>query len=254
MRMPVKYAAQLSAKAWLLFFLATISVIGLLFAYGIATPLHLIGRLWPQVGRLADLILQKAIFFLMSTQPWLAARIEISIPDSRARTTGYLLVSNHRSHLDSFILLSRVPGIRIMAKQSLFFVPFLGIMMWVTKQIPAKRGELDSFLNAMALIRKRLRQGEVVHVFPEMTRCQPGLRGTLKFSTAPFVTAFQEKVPVIPIVFTGTDDAWPKGYWGIHFRRPIVACSLEALDPHDFPDAVTLRDEVKRRIEAKINN
>jgi 1-acyl-sn-glycerol-3-phosphate acyltransferase len=251
MPIPVKFTSPLErivSKAWLLYFLLTIAGIGLPLAWAISTPLYLLGYLWHPAVRAADRVMGHAIHLLMSVQPWLSAEIDISIPDARLRKTGYLLVSNHRSHLDSFLLLSRVPGIRILAKKSLFYVPFLGLMMRLTRQIPTERGKLGSFWTAIEVIRENLRRGEAVHVFPEMTRCPPGFVGTQDFLTAPFLTAIQEKVPVLPIAFKGTDAAWPKGYFGLWRAQPISAKKLEIIDPSQFTSAEALRDETRRRI------
>ena len=248
MQMPVKYTSRFSAKVWLLYFLATIGLVGATLAYGFAAPLYLLGLAWKPASKAADRVIVWGIGWLMRIQPWLSADIQISVVDPRVRTTGVLMVSNHRSHLDSFILLSQVQGIRILAKRTLFYVPFLGMMMRMTRQIPARRGQLDSFWKAIELIRLRLRQGDVVHVFPEMTRCSPGFTGTANFSIAPFLTAIQERVPVIPVVFTGTDAVWPKGSFGLNFRRPVTAKALAPIDSAGYTSAEALRDETRRRI------
>ncbi len=252
MQKPVNYTSQITAKVWLLYFLATIALVGSTMAYGIAAPLYLIGLVWKPAAKAADLVIVRAIGLLMRMQPWLVADIQFTVPGPEIRKQGLLMVSNHRSHLDSFILLSQVQGIRILAKGALFYVPFLGMMMRITKQIPTRRGQLDSFWKALELIRRRLRQGDAVHVFPEMTRCSPGFKGTQTFSIAPFLTAHQEGVLVQPLVFMGTDAVWPKGAFGLNYRSPVIVRALAPLDPRDFSSAEALRDETRQRINVAL--
>jgi 1-acyl-sn-glycerol-3-phosphate acyltransferase len=236
---------------WLLYFIFMIGLVGACTAYLFCVPLYLLGRWFPSCLTLADRTLQRGVFILMSLQPWLKADVDFDLgtPLTNTVQTGRLLVSNHRSHLDAFLLLSRVSGIRIMAKNAIFSVPFLGLIMRLSRQIPVERGRVDAFFAAMDIVRGRLRAGQTVHIFPEMTRCAPGYQGTLSFSSAPFSAALQENVPVIPIVFRDTDAAWPKGTFGLSFRQPIEAKALEPILPGQFTTADALRTEAKRRID-----
>jgi 1-acyl-sn-glycerol-3-phosphate acyltransferase len=243
----VKSESQLSLQLWLAYFLLTIGILGFLLAYSICIPLYLLSKLAPALEKAADQIMQKGIALLMKIQPWYCAKTQIKWAQSAS--PGVLFVSNHRSHLDVFILLSTIPGIKILAKSSLFQIPLLNIMMKVTRQIPVPRGQLDSFFQAMQEVKNRLRSGEAVHVFPEMTRCTLGFQGVRQFSAAPFQAAWQENACIIPLVFKGTDQAWPKGRIGISFRKPIEAFNLEPVDPREFASAEMLRTEVQRRIE-----
>ena len=203
-------------------------------------------------------------YCLLSIQPWMKADIKIDLsglrksaieatPGADLTPTGALIVSNHRSHLDAFILLSRIPGLRILAKSTLFYVPGLGPMMWGSQQIPVER-KIDAFFKAMNLVRSRLQGGNFVHIFPEMTRCEPGHKGTRQFSSLPFLIAIQQKVPILPIVFVGTDDVWPKSRFGLAFRKPMRAISLPIVNPENFSSAESLRTEVRRRINEALES
>ena len=238
---------QVKAKSvWLLYFMVTIALIGGILAYGVVIPLYLVGYFLPRAADLADRVMRNGIRLLMSVQPWFRGEIDLNLPQDGK---GCLLVSNHRSHLDAFILLSEIKGIRILAKSSLFFVPFLGLMMRLSKQIPVKRGNVKSFLHAMELVSMRISRGDVVHVFPEMTRCERGFKGTQGFSMAPFRMAMQGGFPVVPIVFQGTDDVWPKSSLSLRFRRPVRVRTLQPLNPKDFSSSDELMSEARHRIQ-----
>ncbi len=242
--MPLR--VKIAAKLWLFYFLLSIGVVSFFFYSLLVVPLHLLARIWPALNFAPDWAVQKGIRFLMLIQPWFSGRIELDIPRSQG---GLLVVSNHRSHLDAFILLSRVPGIRFLAKKSLFEVPGLSLMMRATRQIGVERGQLDAWVKAMETVRRRLLAGETVHVFPEMTRCAPGFEGLQHFALGPFLVAIQEDVTVVPVVFKNTDQVWPKGESGLRFRTPVLAKNLAPIRARQFATAGELQSEVRRQME-----
>ena len=235
------------SSAWLIYFLISIAFLGSLMAFGICVPLYLLSRFLPNLEARADQIMCRGIHLLLRLQPWLRSEIALDLPMLPGR--GYLLISNHRSHLDTFILLAHICGLRILAKKSLFAIPFLGVMMILSRQIPTARGRVDSFMQALQLIRVRLRLGERVHIFAEMSRCPAGFAGgTQNFSLAPFLIAHQENILIIPIVFRDTDLVWPKGVFGLSYRQPIQVRALEVIDPSQFASAELLKNAVQQRI------
>lgn len=220
-----------------------IAMLGSIGAYGIAAPLCILGRLFPPAKRWGTNIMQRGVKLLLDLEPWLYAHVDIRLHP------GALTVANHRSHLDVFLLLSRIPGIRLVCKQELFFVPFLALMLWSLRQIPIRRGRRTSYWWAMDEVRRGLRAGDAVHVFPEMTRCEPGWRGTQAFHLAPFHVAYTENVPVLPIAIVGTDRVWPKGRFALSFRQPVVVQSLAVLYPRDFSSSQDLANAARQSID-----
>jgi 1-acyl-sn-glycerol-3-phosphate acyltransferase len=235
--------SSMKARIWLAYFLMTIAIIGFFLCSLLYFPLYFLGQ-----QRACDSVLRWGIDLLLRLQPWLKAEIHLQLP-IQVPKQGVLLVSNHRSHLDVFILLSQISGIRILAKKSLFRIPFLNIMMLATQQIPVPRDELSSFFQAMDEVKKRLAKGQIVHVFPEMTRCTQGFQGVRNFSSAPFQAASLAKVPVVPIVFKDTDQVWPKGFAGLFFRRSIQIHSLPPVLPEHFSSVESLKSAVQKQIE-----
>lgn len=241
---------KIHAQIWMIFFLLTIGVIGLTFQVLAYFPMYMLSLAFPRLAGMQDRIMRDGIWILMHVQPWFKGDIHIQMPDAAGR--GVLLVSNHRSHLDVFILLSRISGIRILAKSTLLRIPGLSIMMRTSRQIGVERGRLDAWMRAMAEVKNRLRLGERVHVFPEMTRCPRGFQGVQPFTAGPFLAAMQEKAWVVPIVFRGTDDVWPRGFMGLNFRKPVSVQSLPPINTADFLSVDHLRSEVHKRIEAAL--
>jgi 1-acyl-sn-glycerol-3-phosphate acyltransferase len=235
--------------SWLLYFIFTIGFLGSFTAYAFTIPLGLLSHLYPPLRTAGGKVLAFGVRLLFACQPWLNLKVEINLP---SKNSGVLTISNHRSHLDMFILLAQICNVRAVTKKSLFNIPLLGIMLRVQKMIPIRRGNVASYCRAMDLAEKGLRRKDVVHIFPEMTRCPEGFRGTQDFHLAPFRMAQRANVPLVPIVFIDTDRAWSKGHAGLRFRTPLLVKSLKAIDPGRFATAADLRRHVKRAIDLEL--
>lgn len=231
------------------FFFGSIALIGTL-GVSLAAPFLLLGRGWRDARRVGGILFRRGVYFLLWAQPWLRADVRIAPRASFGpnRSPGTLYISNHRSTLDVFFLLANVTGVRILSKRKLLLVPFLGEVMWLTRQIFVTKEHAD-FVKAMRQIERGLADGEAMHVFPEYTRCTPGFQGTQKFSAAPFQAAIAAGAPVVPIVFRDTDRVWPKGIYGLRFRTPVRVESLPAVPAGQFASARELMQEVKSRID-----
>lgn len=232
---------------WFVFFLAMIAVVGGLFAYCVTVPLCLVGRFFTPFWNIGGEVLVIGVGFLLDLEPWLNADVSIELPGA-----PFVTVSNHRSHLDMFFLLSHIPNVRVIAKRSLFYVPFLGIMMWVLKNIPVKKGDVSSYLRALERAKEALDEGDPVHIFPEGTRCEPGFEGVQEFQLAPFRMIMDTGLPLIPIVFVDTDKVWPKGLNKISFRQKATVVSLPVIHPQDFPNAESLRAYTHEQIQNRL--
>lgn len=210
-------------------------------------PFALLGVVWGKSQRVADVILRQGVKWLLLWQPWLKRDLRIVDP-KRLLKPGVLMVSNHRSHLDVFMLLSQVTGIRVLAKRSILLALPIAPMILLSRQILVKRGDSNGYLRAMDTIRARLRRGETVHVFPEMSRCEAGAPGTKNFSAAPFAAALQEGAKILPVVIRGTDSVWAKGESALRRDGKIEMRSLEEIESSKFSSASDLRAEVRRLI------
>jgi 1-acyl-sn-glycerol-3-phosphate acyltransferase len=236
---------KILTKLWLFYFLCTIVIVGSAFALPFFFPVIALAKIFPSLKPVPDRIMSTGVSFLMRLQPWLKADVDVQVPP----TGRVLLVSNHRSHLDVFFLLAHVSGVRVLARSNLFKIPGLGFMMRAYRQIAVERGRLDAWVKAMGVVGDRVRQGERVHIFPEMTRCSQGFQSVQPFAAAPFLVAIQEDAVVVPLVFKNTDGVWPKGEVGLHFRQPIEVKTLAPVRARDFANADQLKSEVWKRID-----
>lgn len=189
----------------------------------------------------------------------LQARNLIRLCGARVRVRGleklgpgpYIFTPNHQSHFDIAALLGYLPGIvRFAAKREMFAEPILGAVLRTMGMIPVDRDDSEASIERL----KRLPlQGSSIVIFPEGTRSPDGT--LLPFKKGAFVSAITLGVPIVPIVCKGTTGIMPKGkYLSI---LPGTA-DLVVLDPiptagMTYEDRDRLRDDVRRQIEAELN-
>lgn len=167
------------------------------------------------------------------------------------RTRAYVVVSNHESNADPF-LLSHLPwDMRWIAKQELFRQPLTGWLLTLGGDIPLRRGEKGSVVEMLEECRATLRAGLSVMVFPEGTRSPDG--NLLPFKDGAFQLAIECGLPVLPLALHGTRDCMKKGSFLLHEARAVV----RVLDPIDtagmtMADLGGLRDGCRDRIAAAV--
>lgn len=121
---------------------------------------------------------------------------------------GYVVVANHESQADPF-LLSWLPfDMRWVAKEELFKPPVVGWAMTWGGDIPLRRGEGDSVRRMLDECEKAINAGISVMLFPEGTRTRDG--SLLPFKDGAFSLAVRTQAPVLPVALTGTREMRPK--------------------------------------------
>jgi len=182
--------------------------------------------------------------------------IAACFPPWRLKVTGrwpaggpFVVVANHQSILD-ILLLSHVPReMKWVAKRSLFELPWIGILLRMSGDIPVLRGDAESGGEALKKARAYLDRGMNVMLFPEGTRSRTG--EMLPFKSGAFRLAVEAGVPVLPIPVYGTARGMPKGGPWVNPCR-AVARILEPVPTRGLglDDVNRLRDEVRARIAA----
>jgi 1-acyl-sn-glycerol-3-phosphate acyltransferase len=198
--------------------------------------------------RVAGRFLRWLAVFATWTFPYWRLRIEGRWPRDRR---AYVVVANHQSMLDIF-LLSRIPKeMKWVAKAELFRVPWVGWMFRISGDIPVWRTEASSGRAALGRARDYLDHGMSVIFFPEGTRSRDGR--LLPFKSGAFRLAIEAQVPVLPVAVSGTGDGMPKGSPWVRPAR----CMARILEPAETAgmgeaDVARLRDLVRDRIAAAV--
>lgn len=163
----------------------------------------------------------------------------------------YVVVANHESQADPF-LLSWLPwDMRWVAKEELFRQPLTGWAMRFGGDIPLRRGAGDSVRTMMEECQRALAGGISVMMFPEGTRSSTG--DLLPFRDGAFQLALRAGVPVLPIALAGTRQMRPKhSKWFGKARacaQILAPISTEGMTEGDAP---LLRDRSRDAIAAAL--
>ncbi len=150
----------------------------------VATFGHLFGRLSPLFG----------------------LKVDIRRPQGADNYPNAIYIANHQNNYDMITAAKAVqPTTVTVGKKSLLWVPFFGLLYWLTGNLLIDR---DNRASAHGTINKLIAQFKKKKIsfwmFPEGTRSRG--RGLLPFKTGAFHAAIAAGVPVIPIVVSNTHD------------------------------------------------
>lgn len=192
------------------------------------------------------------------TTSWLTPLWKFDIEGTRPADidrSGYVVVANHESQADPF-LLSWLPfDMRWVAKEELFKQPLTGWAMRFGGDIPLRRGERDSVRQMMDECESALKAGISIMMFPEGTRSHDGK--LLPFKDGAFSLAVRAQVPVLPIAISGTRQMRPKhSRWFGKARacaKILPAIRTDGLIKRDAAEATAyVRDQARTSIEAAL--
>ncbi|MFW6305981.1 MAG: lysophospholipid acyltransferase family protein [Bacillota bacterium] len=114
-------------------------------------------------------------------------------------TDGKLVVvANHISYFDPPIIGSIMKRqVHFLAKEELFEIPFIGILLKYIGQIPVKRGKADrnAIMNALRI----LKEDKVLGIFPEGTTRKRKEKGLGKAKAGAVLIPIHSRSPVLPI-------------------------------------------------------
>lgn len=166
-----------------------------------------------------------------------------------------VVVGNHESQADPF-LLSHLPWeMKWLAKASLFRIPVAGWSMWLAGDVPVRRGEQDSARGAMAICRRWLDRGVPVMIFPEGTRSQTD--DLLPFKDGAFRLAIEAGADILPVALSGTRKSLPKHSWRFQRAQARVtvgtAIATAGMTLSDVPRLKDLAREQILRLRARLS-
>jgi 1-acyl-sn-glycerol-3-phosphate acyltransferase len=160
----------------------------------------------------------------------------------------YVFMPNHTSFLDILLVLASVPhNFRFLVKEEFFSIPFLGLTVKSSGQIPLDRKNPRKGLRSIRQGADLLKKGVSIVVFPEGTRSRDGKVG--EFKTTLFVLPIRTKTPVVPVLIEGTFEALPRRSILLQ-RCPIKITFLDPLPPDllSDKDRALYAEKVRQRL------
>lgn len=228
--------------------------LGVVIGFVLMVPLWLCTRPFDPTRRTAGLFFRRVARTIAQLAPmW---HFSVRKPHPAELDGAYVVVSNHESHLDAFLISFLPYEMKWLAKDTLFAVPFLGWGMALAGDIKVVRGKGSSIFRAMAQARRLLDMGMPVFIFPEGTRATH--EALLPFKDGAFRLALEANVPILPLAVAGTSQGLRKNSLRFYPSRaavvvgspisvaPLLGKVRDPADPMTMADAVTLLKEDAR--------
>jgi 1-acyl-sn-glycerol-3-phosphate acyltransferase len=148
---------------------------------------------------------------------------------------SYVLASNHQSIYDIPIVFTSVPlQLRIVAKQSLGRIPFMGWHLYHSGHLLVDRRNPGPGI--VEKMRRLVSESHSLIVFPEGTRSVDGTIG--RFKRGSFVVALDAQLPVVPVTIVGSRHVMRKG------RLMVCPGDVRLIIHEPIPTKGLTRDDV----------
>jgi 1-acyl-sn-glycerol-3-phosphate acyltransferase len=221
----------------------------------VAVPLVIF--LWP-FPRMKERLLEKLTraYFRIFARGYLPAlgiyRVAEITGLERSQLCPALFVANHRSFMDSLLLLSLLPRTSVLVKSRYARQPAIGFMTRHFDLVGVDPDRLESVRASLEKCQSLFAQGKNLLVFPEGSRARSGRLQPFKILA--FRLAVQAGIPVVPVLVQSTLPFMAK-VPGSFFPRGPNEYRICFLDPeHAGPedDAESLCDRVHRRMAREL--
>ena len=128
--------------------------------------------------------------------PFFGLQVEHRFEPNAYNVGPCIYIGNHQNNYDmvtiSYMVMPRTVSV---GKKSLIWIPFFGLVYWITGNILLDRENRSKAHSTMAELARRIQEDNVsVWMFPEGTRSRG--RGLLPFKTGAFHAAIAAGVPV----------------------------------------------------------
>ncbi len=172
------------------------------------------------------------------------------------KTNNFILMPNHRSYLDIFIVAGLTPSAMV-GKAEIKKWPFGKLGAKVTNSILVNRTEMKSMLETLRKIKASVNQNIPVTLFPEGTTYKGPF--TKPFKNGSFKIASDTGIQVIPmaIQYKDENDAWVGNdtFLGHFFRqmgKPFSKVFIRYGAPVSNSDYKVLQSNIKSQIDGML--
>ena len=174
-------------------------------------------------------------------------RIEVVGLEHIPPSDGFILAGNHRSYFDPVLILTWLsrPGYSF-AKAELFHNPLFGYILHCCLAMPVRRAVADR--KALAKAANVIKEGKMLVMFPEGTRCRTG--DFLPAKPGIGLVAMAAGCSIIPTYLHGFDKLWDcllgRDRLRIRYGEPIEVSGFS----NEKSSYVAIAQQVMARIRA----
>ncbi|MBI4378193.1 MAG: 1-acyl-sn-glycerol-3-phosphate acyltransferase [Nitrospinae bacterium] len=164
-----------------------------------------------------------------------------------------IFISNHQGMYDIFALEGYMP-LRFLwvAKESLFRIPVIGLVMKRAGYIGINRSSPKRFLKSLNHAVEEIKSGRSVIIFPEGTRSRDGSIGRFKKGSLFLIS--KTGAPVVPVAISGSFNVMRRGEFrirpgkvSIFIDKPIEVKEISRSQEGQFME--TLRDIIVKNFQ-----
>jgi 1-acyl-sn-glycerol-3-phosphate acyltransferase len=158
--------------------------------------------------------------------PALGMKVERRIPANAMQFGNAIYICNHQNNYDMVTASNVVlPPTVTVGKKSLIWVPFFGLLYWLTGNLLIDRNNRTKAHGTIAQVVKHIQKRNIsIWMFPEGTRSRG--RGLLPFKTGAFHAAIAAGVPIVPVCVSTTSNKinlnrWNNGLVIVEMLQPV---------------------------------
>lgn len=187
-------------------------------------------------------------------------RVELHGLENLQPGQAYVVVSNHESNWDPPLIIASLSDlvIRFVLKTQLLKVPIFGPALRRTGNIAVDRSRTGADVKRLQAGMSDRDPDVSILFFAEGNRSRNGAYGGFKIGA--FVTALEQKLPILPIAVAGTFRVWPPGgFWVRNLPVALEVGEPIPLEGLSSEDRAPLRDrthaavgELRRRARARL--
>lgn len=173
-------------------------------------------------------------------------KLDVKGLESLPKDVPCILIANHASYLDAFVLAASIPGrLSYVAKRELLNSFLLRVPLKRLETLFVERFDLQRSAADANHVKQAVHDGRSLVFFPEGTFRR--MSGLLPFRMGAFVAAIQAKAPIVPVAICGTRSILRASSW---FPRrgdlQVIVGPVILPEGDDWQAAVKLRDAARK--------
>ena len=163
------------------------------------------------------------------------ARVALRGKEKIEKGRAYIIMSNHQSLLDPWVLIAKLPlQLRWIIRSGVKKMPVFGYALERMGHVYVDRTKRKSTAASLEKAAQKLKEGSSVVVFPEGTRSRDGQ--LLKFHKGGAIIAIKTGAAILPVTINGSRFALPKGTLAL-MPSKIEVIVGNPIDPRMFVEA-----------------